>query len=287
MAPSWSVSSLGKKKVLFIMGTTGSGKSKLSINLGTQFPCEIINSDKIQVYRGLDIVTNKMAPSQQGDIPHHLLSIIDDPDYDFTANEFCKNVHDALELITEKGNIPIIVGGSNSYIEALVNDPKGEFQSKYDCCFIWLDVSLPVLYDYLDIRVDEMVDAGVVDEIRREAYDPKNSDYSRGVRRAIGVPELHYYFHILQNDSSDDVDEAYKTRVFLHAIDTMKINTHKLAKNQVTKIKRMVNELGWKMTRIDSTQVFEAVLRGEDYNHLYQEIVLKPSVEVVRRFLDY
>ncbi|XP_057756666.1 adenylate isopentenyltransferase 5, chloroplastic-like [Arachis stenosperma] len=286
MAPSWSVSSLGKKKVLFIMGTTGSGKSKLSINLGTQFPCEIINSDKIQVYRGLDIVTNKMAPSQQGDIPHHLLSIIDDPDYDFTANEFCKHVHDALELITEKGNIPIIVGGSNSYIEALVNDPKGEFQSKYDCCFIWLDVSLPVLYDYLDIRVDEMVDAGVVDEIRREAFDPKNADYSRGVRRAIGVPELHYYFHILQNDSSD-VDEAYKTRVFLHAIDTMKINTHKLAKNQVTKIKRMVNELGWKMTRIDSTQVFEAVLRGEDYNHLYQEIVLKPSVEVVRRFLEY
>ncbi|XP_015962943.1 adenylate isopentenyltransferase 5, chloroplastic [Arachis duranensis] len=286
MAPSWSVSSLGKKKVLFIMGTTGSGKSKLSINLGTQFPCEIINSDKIQVYRGLDIVTNKMAPSQQGDIPHHLLSIIDDPDYDFTANEFCKHVHDALELITEKGNIPIIVGGSNSYIEALVNDPRGEFQSKYDCCFIWLDVSLPVLYDYLDIRVDEMVDAGVVDEIRREAFDPKNADYSRGVRRAIGVPELHYYFHILQNDSSD-VDEAYKTRVFLHAIDTMKINTHKLAKNQVTKIKRMVNELGWKMTRIDSTQVFEAVLRGEDYNHLYQEIVLKPSVEVVRRFLEH
>ncbi|MED6159515.1 hypothetical protein PIB30_043008 [Stylosanthes scabra] len=288
MAPAWMNSNFDgdnnkKKKVLFIMGATGTGKSKLSINLGTQFPCEIINSDKIQVYKGLDIVTNKIPQSQQCDIPHHLLSIIDDPDYDFTANDFCKHVHDALDIIIENnGHIPIIVGGSNSYLEALVDD---EFRSNYECCFICLDVSLPVLFEYLDRRLDEMVDAGAVDEIRREAFLPNNNgDYSRGIRRAIGVAEFHSYLHI-ENDPS--VDEAYKKQVFDHAINSTKINTHKLAENQVMKINRMINQLGWKMTRIDSTPVFEAMLGGqEDYMHIYHQLVFKPALEMARMFLD-
>jgi hypothetical protein len=58
-----------KKKVLFILGATGTGKTKLSINLGTQFPSVIINSDKIQVYKGLDIVTNKVKESERCSIP--------------------------------------------------------------------------------------------------------------------------------------------------------------------------------------------------------------------------
>jgi adenylate isopentenyltransferase (cytokinin synthase) len=48
----------------------------------------------------------------------------------------------------------------------------------------------------------------------------------------------------------------------------------------------MVYNLGWKMNKIDSTKVFEAILSGEDYKHLYQEIVVKPSIEIVTRFLE-
>ncbi|RHN44050.1 putative transferase [Medicago truncatula] len=54
-----------KNKVLFILGATGTGKTKLSINLGPHYPAEIINSDKIQVYKGLDIVTNKVPESER------------------------------------------------------------------------------------------------------------------------------------------------------------------------------------------------------------------------------
>ena len=155
-----------KKKVLFILGATGTGKTKLSINLGTQFPSEIINSDKIQVYKGLDIVTNKVQESERCSIPHYILGIIDDLDYDFTVDDFCKHVLEALNLIIENGHLPIIVGGSNSYLKKLLEDPTIAFHSKYDCSFIWLDVSLPILFPYLDKRVDEMVAAGMVDEIR-------------------------------------------------------------------------------------------------------------------------
>jgi len=78
-----------KNKVLFILGATGTGKTKLSINLGTQYPAKIINSDKIQVCKGLDVVTNKVPEYEICSIPHHLLGIIDDPEYDFTMNDVC------------------------------------------------------------------------------------------------------------------------------------------------------------------------------------------------------
>ncbi|RDX96646.1 Adenylate isopentenyltransferase 5, chloroplastic, partial [Mucuna pruriens] len=271
---------VSKKKVLFIMGATGTGKTKLSINLGTQFPSEIINSDKIQVYKGLDIITNKVQESERCAIPHHLLGIIDDLDYDFTVDDFCKRVLDTLDLIIENDHLPIIVGGSNTYLTTLLEDPNIAFRSKYDCCFIWLDVSLPVLFQYLDKRVDEMLDAGVVDEIR-EVFVP-GADYSRGIRRAIGVPELGDYFLV----EKEITEEAQKEKMLQHAIAKTKENTCNLAEMQLLKIHRMNYELGWGMSKIDSTQVFEAILKGEDYKKLYQEIVYKPSMEIVIRFLE-
>jgi adenylate dimethylallyltransferase (cytokinin synthase) len=83
--------------------------------LGTHYPVKIINSDKIQVYKGLDVVTNKVPESERCSIPHHLFSIIDDPEYDFTMNDFCKKVLESLDIIIANGHLPIIVGGSNSY----------------------------------------------------------------------------------------------------------------------------------------------------------------------------
>ncbi|XP_058741826.1 adenylate isopentenyltransferase 5, chloroplastic-like [Vicia villosa] len=269
-----------KKNVLFIIGATGTGKTKLSINIGIQIPSEIINSDKIQVYKGLDIVTNKVPESEQCSIPHHLLGIIDDPDYDFTVNEFCKKMVETLDAIVENGHLPIIVGGSNSYLQVLVDDPVYAFRSKYNCCFIWVDVALSTLFPYLDMRVNEMVKAGLVDEIRN-SFEP-GVDCTRGIRRAIGVPELQRYFEI-END--EGIDEVHKEKILKEAITEMKENTCKLAENQLIKIDNMVNSLGWDMHKIDSTKVFEAVLKGEDYQHLYQEIVVKPSLEIVKRFL--
>ncbi|RDX96645.1 Adenylate isopentenyltransferase 5, chloroplastic, partial [Mucuna pruriens] len=278
---TWSAPSpIGKKKVLFIMGATGTGKTKLSIKLGTEFPSEIINSDKIQVYKGLDIITNKVPESERCAVPHHLLGIIDDPDYDFTIEDFCKHVLIALDLIIKNGRLPIIVGGSNTYLTTLVEDPNIAFRSKYDCCFIWLDVSLPVLFHYLDKRVDEMFDAGAVDEIRETFM--LGADYSRGVKRAIGVPELGEYFLV----EKEIDDKAQKEKMLQHAIAKTKKNTCKLAEIQLLKIHKMNYELGWRMTKIDSTPVFEAVLKGVSYEQLYQEIVFKPSMEAVKRFLE-
>ncbi|XWS69443.1 hypothetical protein CRYUN_Cryun04dG0179500 [Craigia yunnanensis] len=65
------------------MGATSTGKSKLSIDLATRFNGEVNNSDKIQVYKGLDIITNKVTVEESRGVPHHLLGMVDDPEADF------------------------------------------------------------------------------------------------------------------------------------------------------------------------------------------------------------
>ncbi|KAL0434484.1 UNVERIFIED_CONTAM: Adenylate isopentenyltransferase 5, chloroplastic [Sesamum latifolium] len=152
----------GKDKVVVVLGATGTGKSRLAIDLATRFGAEVINSDKIQVYKGLDIVTNKVSNEECRGVPHHLLGIID-PDVDFTVHDFVHHALLAVDAIVQKNRLPIIAGGSNSFVQALVNDDT-EFRSKYECCFLWMDVAIPVLHSYVSKRVDQMVDAGLVEE---------------------------------------------------------------------------------------------------------------------------
>ncbi|KAG5609653.1 hypothetical protein H5410_020934 [Solanum commersonii] len=76
--------------------------------------------------------------------------------------------------------VPIIVGGSNSYIEKLVEDPVFMFKYKYDTCFIWIDVEQSILNRRVDLRVDQMVIAGLVDEVR-PIFIP-DADYTKGIR---------------------------------------------------------------------------------------------------------
>ncbi|XP_021899094.1 tRNA dimethylallyltransferase 2-like [Carica papaya] len=76
-----------KPKVVVIMGPTGSGKSKLAIDLASHFPIEIINSDSMQVYRGLDVLTNKVPLHEQKGVKHHLLGTVS-PDVEFTVKDF-------------------------------------------------------------------------------------------------------------------------------------------------------------------------------------------------------
>ena len=150
-----------KQKVIFIMGATATGKSRLSVDIAAKHSGEIINCDKMQVYRGLNIVTNKITEAEMKGVPHHLLGNID-PESDFTAQDFCYYALAVIKRIVRLGKLPVIVGGSNSFIEALVEDPLFDFRSKYECCFLWTDVSSPVLYSYVGRRVDQMVDAGIV-----------------------------------------------------------------------------------------------------------------------------
>ncbi|XP_058087331.1 tRNA dimethylallyltransferase 2 isoform X2 [Magnolia sinica] len=110
----------GKRKVVVVMGATGAGKSRLAIDLACYFSLEIINADSMQVYEGLDVLTNKVPFEDRKGVPHHLLGTIS-PNVDFTSKEFRDQAIPIVDEILSHNCLPVIVGGTNYYIQALVS----------------------------------------------------------------------------------------------------------------------------------------------------------------------
>ncbi|KAK1352622.1 Adenylate isopentenyltransferase 3, chloroplastic [Heracleum sosnowskyi] len=265
-----------KDKVVVVMGATGTGKSRLSIDLATQFNGEVVNSDKMQVYEGLDVITNRITAEESCGVPHHLLGIMH-PSADFTCTDFCNMASSAVASILDRQKLPIIAGGSNSYIEALIDNENSGFRSKYDCCYLWVDVLMTVLHQIISERADQMVEKGMVEEAR-EMFNP-NAKYSTGIRRAIGVPEFDNYFRLEAR-----VNEETRSKLLQEAIYEVKINSCKLACRQQDKILRLRNDKGWDIQRLDATDVF--LKYGKESNKAWKELVLKPSKEIISRFLN-
>ncbi|KAG5610332.1 hypothetical protein H5410_021613 [Solanum commersonii] len=113
----------------------------------------------MQVYKGLEIVTNKIINTQKQGV------------------KLCQIPTSQLKIFTQ--HVPIVVGGSNFYIEIPVEDSVFMFKYKYDTCFIWIDVEQSVLNRRVDIRVDQMVNAGLVDEVRQIFI--LDEDYTKGI----------------------------------------------------------------------------------------------------------
>lgn len=267
------------EKVVVVMGATGTGKSRLAVDLATRFSSEIINSDKMQMYKGLDILTNKITHEESQGVPHHLMSIID-PTADFTAASFCNLATDITKSVSKRGKLPIIAGGSNSFVEALIDDNNSKFRSRFQCCFLWVDVSIPVLHSFVSERVDRMIERGMINEMAK-MFSP-NADYSKGIRRSIGVPEFDGYFRAITNSEIPD-DEVLR-RLLEEGINEVKSNTCKLACKQRDKINQLRTVKGWKIHRLDATTAFRR--SGDEADKAWEDLVVGPSSMIVRQFLN-
>ena len=269
-----------KHKAVVVMGATGTGKSRLAVDLALQFGGEVINSDKIQVHAGLEVTTNKVTEEERAGVPHHLLGVAR-PDEEFTAADFRREASRAACAITARGRVPIIAGGSNSYVEELVDGDRHAFRDRYDCCFLWVDVQRAVLHGYVARRVDEMCARGLVDEVAA-AFDPRRTDYSHGIWRAIGAPELDAYLR-WSGDEGDGDGDGERARLLAAAIEDIKSNTRRLSCRQRAKIQRLAKLWGCAVRRVDATEVFRR--RGDDADEAWQRLVAAPCIDAVRSFL--
>lgn len=104
--------------VLFVVGPTASGKTKMSLLLANFFNGEIISADSMQVYKGMDIGTDKVSPQLRKKIPHYLVDIID-PSEEYSAYQFSQDAIACIDEIHKRNRLPIVVGGSGLYIKAL------------------------------------------------------------------------------------------------------------------------------------------------------------------------
>lgn len=108
-------------KVIVIVGPTAVGKTKLSIDIAKYLQTEVISGDSMQVYIGMDIGTGKVTEAEMENIPHYMLDI-KQADETFSVAEFKSHVEEHIASINDKGLIPIIVGGSGLYIQAVLYD---------------------------------------------------------------------------------------------------------------------------------------------------------------------
>jgi tRNA dimethylallyltransferase len=104
---------------ILLMGPTASGKTAVAVQLAATLPCEIISVDSAMIYKDMDIGTAKPDAETLKRAPHHLINIIE-PHESYSAARFRDDALTLMREITERGNIPLLVGGTMLYFKALV-----------------------------------------------------------------------------------------------------------------------------------------------------------------------
>lgn len=105
--------------LVVIVGPTASGKSALALALAERWGGEIVNYDSVQVYKGFNLGSGKLAPEERRGIPHHLLDCVE-PGRLFTAGDYAREASRALQAVRTRGTLAILVGGTGLYLRALL-----------------------------------------------------------------------------------------------------------------------------------------------------------------------
>lgn len=293
------------KPMIILTGPTAAGKTELSIKLAEAVGGEIISADSMQVYKKMNIGTAKIMPEEMDGIPHYLVDELE-PDEEFHVVQFQQMAKRAAEKIYEKGKIPIVVGGTGFYIQALLYDidfseedadrgyrdrlkklaeEKGngylhrmlaevdpesaqavhennikrviralEFyektgtkismhneqertkESRYNFVYFVLTHERKILYDRINQRVDRMIEAGLIDEVRQLACEGYTKDMVS--MQGIGYKEVFDYL-----EGKQDLAET---------AERIKKDTRHFAKRQLTWFRRekevtMINRQDYRM----------------------------------------
>lgn len=109
---------VNKPLLIVLLGPTAVGKTAFSLHIAKHYHCEIISGDSMQVYRQMDIGTAKASEEERATVPHHLIDVID-PSESFSVMQFQELASEAIEQITARQRIPLLVGGTGLYIESL------------------------------------------------------------------------------------------------------------------------------------------------------------------------
>ena len=280
-----------KKPLIILTGPTAVGKTKASIGLAKAINGEIISADSMQVYKGMDIGSAKISPEEMEGVKHYLIDELE-PDEPFHVVRFQQMAKEALEIIYEKGKIPIIVGGTGFYIQALLydidfteneedtqyrqelenlatehgaeyvhdilkkvdekaaeeihannikrviralefyhltgkkisehNEKERAKETPYNACYFVLTDDRKLLYERIEKRIDQMMEAGLLDEVKTL----KAKGFTRDMvsMQGLGYKEILQYL-----DGEITLDDA---------IYILKRDTRHFAKRQLTWFRR-------------------------------------------------
>ncbi len=282
---------MAKRPLIILTGPTAAGKTALSILLAKAIGGEIISADSMQVYRGMDIGSAKVTKEEMDGVPHHLIDVLE-PDQEFNVVVFKELALEAMDGICSRGRVPILVGGTGFYIQALLydidftendadpairreleafaehegpgalhrilaqvdpksaelihennvkrviraieyyrqtgepisfhNEKERRKESPYNFLYYVINMDREKLYRRIDARIDRMLEAGLVDEVRALK--------ERGIKRGMTSMQGLGYKEILDYlDGRCTLEEA---------VYVLKRDTRHFAKRQLTWFKR-------------------------------------------------
>ena len=167
-------------KAIAIVGPTASGKTALSLSLAERFSGEIISCDSMQIYRGMDIGTAKATLEERARAPHHMLDLVS-PTEDFSVDNYKRQALLCADEISSRGGLPIFVGGTGLYIDALMRgDAPGVPPSDKE---------------YRDAILSEIKNDEDIDRLwqRLFAVDPESAEkiHKNNVKRVIRALEIY------------------------------------------------------------------------------------------------
>ncbi|XP_032102944.1 tRNA dimethylallyltransferase isoform X1 [Sapajus apella] len=348
--------------LVVILGATGTGKSTLALQLGQRLGGEIVSADSMQVYEGLDIITNKVSAQEQRICRHHMISFVDPLVTNYTVVDFRNRASALIEDIFARDKIPIVVGGTNYYIESLlwkvlintkppemgteeVIDRKVELEKEdglvlhkrlsqvdpemaaklhphdkrkvarslqvfeetgishseflhrqhaeegggplggplkfSNPCILWLHADQAVLDKRLDKRVDDMLAAGLLEELRdfhrrynQETVSENSQDYQHGIFQSIGFKEFHEYLITEGKCTLETSNQLLKK-----GIEALKQVTKKYARKQNRWVKnRFLSRPGPSAPPVYGLEVSDV--------SKWEESVLEPALEIVQSFIQ-
>jgi len=166
-------------KVLAIVGPTAAGKTELSLKIAEKFNGEIISTDSMQIYKNMDIGTAKASKEVQKEIKHYQLDIIS-PEEDYSVADYQKDVDPIINIIFKKNKLPMLVGGTGLYINAVLEG------------FMLPDMEVDqFLRDKLHKQAEEKGTQFVHDKLKN--IDPKLADklHPNDIRRVIRGIEIY------------------------------------------------------------------------------------------------
>ena len=194
------------KKVIVLIGQTAVGKTKMSINIAKSYNGQIINGDALQVYKELNIVTDKIKEDEKQGVVHHLLDIVSISD-NYDVEKYQKNIRNVIDKVSDEGYLPIVVGGTGLYIKAALYDynfekqdiSNQEFEKKYQ------DKSNQELYDML-AKIDYQASCNIHPNNRRRVlralsiYESTGKTKSDIIDSQLHKPIYDVLFIGLDND---------------------------------------------------------------------------------------